>query len=48
MLAWEAEHQRRRDDPKTWEYHITKAEEKNQRRRAAERDITTSETWPQP
>jgi hypothetical protein len=28
-LAWEAEQQRKRDDPKTWEYHIAKAEVNN-------------------
>ena len=44
-LAWEAEQRRRRGDPKTWEYHIAKAEEN--KRRAA-REGTTSETWPPP
>jgi hypothetical protein len=47
-LAWEAEQQRRRDTPYTWEYHISKAKENNQRRWVAERDGTTSETWPPP
>jgi hypothetical protein len=47
-LAWEAEQQMKRDDPKTWEYHIAKAEEKNKRARAAECEGTTSETWPPP
>jgi hypothetical protein len=47
-LAWEVEQQRRSDDPKTWEYHIAKAEENNQRRRVAESVGTTSETWPLP
>jgi hypothetical protein len=44
MLAWEAKQQRRRDDPKTWEYHIAKAEENNQCRRVVERDGMTAET----
>jgi hypothetical protein len=46
MLAWVTEHQRRREDPKTWEYHITKVEENNRYARAAEREGTTYETLP--
>jgi hypothetical protein len=37
-----------RDDPKTWEYHITKVEEKNGRARATEHEGMTSATWPPP
>jgi hypothetical protein len=47
-LAWEVEQQRRRNDPKIWEYHIAKAEENNKPAREAEREETTSETWPLP
>jgi hypothetical protein len=47
-LAWETEQQKRREDPKTWEYHIAKAEENNRRARAAERKGTTFERWPLP
>jgi len=43
-LAWEAEQERRRNDPNTWEYHIAKAEVKNRRMK----EPGTSKTWPPP
>jgi hypothetical protein len=43
-LAWEAEHERRHNDPKTLEYHIAKAQENKRRAREVEHERTTSET----
>jgi hypothetical protein len=47
-LVWETEQQRRRDDPKTWEYHIAKVEEKNRHVKEVECEGMTFEAWPQP
>jgi glycyl-tRNA synthetase beta subunit len=44
-LAREAEQQRRHEDPRTWEYHFAKAEEKNRHARVAELEGTTSDSW---
>jgi hypothetical protein len=45
-LAWEAEQQRRRETPGTWEHYIVKQEEANRRDRVAKLGGMTSEPWP--
>jgi hypothetical protein len=47
-LAQEVKQQRRRNDPRTWVYHIAKAEENKRCAIEAEHEGTTSETWPPP
>jgi hypothetical protein len=43
-LAQEAEEQRRRVTPETWEHYFAKQEEANRRAREADAGDTTSET----
>jgi hypothetical protein len=45
-LAQEAEQQRRRETPETWEHYKAKQEEANRCAREADIEGTTSETWP--
>jgi hypothetical protein len=47
-LVREVEQQRKRNDPKCWEYHIAKAEENIRQDIEAEHEGMTSETWPPP
>jgi hypothetical protein len=47
-LAQEAEQQRRRETPETWEHYKAKQEEANRHAREADIGGTTSETWPLP
>jgi hypothetical protein len=47
-LAQETKQQRRREDPRSWEYHFAKQEEVNKHAREVELGGMTSETWPPP
>jgi hypothetical protein len=47
-LAQEAEEQRRRETPVTWEHYNARQEEVNRRAREADAGGMTSETWPPP
>jgi hypothetical protein len=47
-LAQEAEQQRRRETPGTWEHYKARQEEADRRAREADLRGTTSETWPPP
>jgi hypothetical protein len=47
-LAQEVEQQRRRNDPRTWVYHIAKVEENMRCAIEAEHEGMTLETWPPP